>query len=125
MKVTVEFDEHDEEAVVDQIVGAAARELAARAQSTFDQFARETIEKIREDVIKERVDNLVDAALDDQAIGLPTMIMERVRFEIEEKMPVRTQALVEAAIRALALEEAQRMERERPRSRHRRWGRKG
>lgn len=124
MKVTVEFDDEVQEEVLERVISGAALRLSQLGRNDWDKLARELINEMRMEVVSARVRELVDEALADSSIGLPTMIMERVRFEIQEKLPARLEQSVQAAIRALAVEEARRMESERPRGRRRRWGRR-
>jgi hypothetical protein len=120
MKVTVEFDRADEIEVLDRVVERAAAMLAAEARESYTRIARETIEELRADVVEKRIGPLVDEALSDQAVGLPTMIMERVRFELAGRLPRRTDQLVREAMLKLAAGE----EEARETASRKRWGRR-
>jgi hypothetical protein len=122
-RFTIEFDDEEERELKEAIVDAAAARLSTLATRSFDRVVAEQLDLLRPEIAA-RAGTLVDEALEDSAIGLPTMIMERVRFEIQERLPARLEQTIQASIRAMAVEEAERMERERPRGRGRRWGRK-
>lgn len=116
MKVTVEFDAHDEDEVLEGIVAAASSRLAAEGRIAIREATAAQLDQLAP-VIAERARTLVDEALEDSAIGLPAMIMEKVSRELRDRLPSRVDILVRAAINRIAVEE---VERRTPRSRFRR-----
>jgi len=126
MKVTVEFDRMDEIEVLDRIIGAAGARLADDARADFERIARDRIGEIGQEVIAARAGELIDEALQDDSIGLATMIMERVRFELRERLPSRTDQLVRDSLAIVVEEEMRRIEERQGQAapRRRRWRRK-
>lgn len=114
MKVTIEFDNHDEDEVLERIVAAASSRLAAEGRIAIREATADQLEQLAP-VIAERARTLVDEALEDSAIGLPAMIMQRVSREIHHSLPARIDQLVKGAITDIAVEEAKRQQDERRR----------
>lgn len=121
MKVTVEFDEHDEDQVVGEIVTAAAASLKGHGMFAIEQAVHRQLGALTP-VIAERARTLVDEALEDEAIGLPALIMQRVSREIHDSLPARIDQLVNAALTRIAVQqiEVEKAERERRRGPFRR-----
>lgn len=121
MKVTVEFDNQDEDDVLARIVAAASARLSAEARIAIREATADQIESLAP-VLAERARTLVDEALEDKAIGLPALIMQRVSREIHDSLPARIDQLVNAALTRIAVQqiEVEKAERERRRGPFRR-----